>query len=124
MAALSTTGPWGHAAALRDKACSLVARRGPRESRPDALHQLIAHRAIAIEALLAAAFDRGRIGGRPVLHVDRQGAGELERAVVRLRRERNDQVEIESLEVLELLERHRPMGADVDADLAHGGDRE
>ena len=66
----------------------------------------------------------GRIGGRPIFDVGRERAGQLERLVVRLGRERDDQVEVEPLPVLELLEGHGPVLADVDADLVHGGDRE
>ena len=69
-------------AALLLTRCRLAAKK----PRPDPLQQLIAHRAIGVEPLLAAAFDRGRVGGRPVLDLGGERARELERLVMRFRR--------------------------------------
>ena len=76
----------------------------------DSRQQLIAQLAIALKPLFTAAFDRSRIRSRPILDVDRERAGEFERAVMRLRRQRDDQVEIEPLPIIELLERGRLVG--------------
>src|ERR1700694_970413 len=103
---------------------SLIPAGAPGEPRLDALRELVAHRAIAVELLLAAAGDDGRIRGRPILHLHRQRAGELECPVMRLRRERHDHVEIEPLPFLELLERHRPVLVNVEPDLVHYRDGE
>src|SRR5690349_5663180 len=43
-----------------------IHRSGSSEPVPNLLHELVAHGAIGIEALLAIAFDRGRIGRRPI----------------------------------------------------------
>src|SRR5262245_51875436 len=48
---------------------SFVGGSAERKARPDPRQQLVAHRAVRIEPLLAAAFDRGRIGGGPILDV-------------------------------------------------------
>src|SRR6266699_1427424 len=116
-----------HSAALHagyGHSSSLVAARAPGEPRLDACHELIAHVAIGVELLFAAAGGDGRIRGRPILHLDRQRAGELERLVMGFRRERHDHVEIEPLPFLELLERGRPVPVDVEPDLVHDRDRE
>src|SRR6266852_2810578 len=84
---------------------SLIGARARDESLANLSHQLIAHRAIGVEALLAIALDRGRIGCRPILDLDGKRARELERLVMRFGGERDDQIEIETFEVLELLER-------------------
>ncbi len=57
--------------------------------------KLVAHRAIGVEPLLAVALDVGRVGGRPVFDRGGDPVRELERLVVRLGRERDDQVEVE-----------------------------
>src|ERR1051326_355977 len=103
---------------------SLVAPGPPTEPRLDALDELVADLAIGVELLLAAAVDDGGIGGGPIFHLDGQRAGELERAVMRLRRQRHDQVEIESFPILELLERHRSMLVDIEPDLVDHRDCE
>ena len=48
--------------------------------------QLVADRTIGVEPLFAAALLDGRIGGRPVLHLDGGGPREFERAMMRFRR--------------------------------------
>jgi hypothetical protein len=57
--------------------------------------QLVAHVAVGLQDLLAAAVpdQHGGIEGRPVLDLHRHGARELQRLVVRLGRERDDEVE-------------------------------
>src|SRR6185295_17374352 len=94
------------------------------EAFSDPLRELVAHLAVRIEALLARALDRGRIGSRPVFDIGPERAGYLERAVMRFRRERHDQVEVEALPLFELFEGLRLVLADVEADLLHDGDRE
>src|SRR5258707_5894623 len=54
-----------------------------REAFPDSSQQLIAHIPIRVHPLLAAPFDRGRIRGRPILHICGECAGQLERLMVR-----------------------------------------
>src|SRR5262249_26531843 len=58
------------------------------ETLPDPLRELVAHRAIGLEPLLARALGDGRIGGWPVFDVGRQCTRQLQRLVVRLGRER------------------------------------
>ena len=86
---------------------------------------MIAHLSIGVQPLLAAALDRRGVRGRPILDVDGERAREFQRLVVRFGRKRDDQVEIQSLEIVDLFERQRPVRADVDADLLHrrGGQR-
>jgi len=48
---------------------SFIPRLLPGEALADAPRQLIAHRTVGIEALLARAFGRRRIGGGPILDV-------------------------------------------------------
>src|SRR5215510_2496846 len=103
---------------------SLVAPMARRKALPDPFQQLITHLPIRVHPLLTAAFDRGRIRGRPIFDIGGERAGQFERFVVRFGRKRDDQVEIEPLQVVELFERHRPMRVDVDADLLHRGRRE
>ena len=71
--------------------------------------------AVGLEHPLARAALKGRIGGRPILHVDRQRARQLERAVMRLGAQRDGEVEIQSFPVVELLDRLRLVGARIDA---------
>src|SRR6266851_8550796 len=99
---------------------SLVRAAPRKKPRPDPLQQLLANLAIRVHPLLAAAFDRRRIDGRPIFDLGGERTHELERLVVRLRRQRDDQVEIEPFEVVELLEGDGTVGADVDTDLLHG----
>src|SRR5437667_12389453 len=60
---------------------SLVSRLLAREALPDAPRELVTHRPVGVHALLARAFGRRRIRGRPVLHVGRNRARQLQRAV-------------------------------------------
>src|SRR5262245_30088714 len=83
---------------------SFAGDRGAREPGPDARHELVAHGAVAVEALLAIALDASRIGGRPILDRGGKPVGEFERLVMSLGRERNDQVVVQTFPVLELLE--------------------
>src|SRR5262249_49481432 len=108
----------------RVQICSFVAPMARREALPDSSQQLIAHIPIRIHPLLAASFDRGRIRGRPILHVCGECTGQLERLGVRLRRKGDNQVEIQAFQIVELFEGHRPVRLDVDADLFHRGGRE
>ena len=59
------------------------------------------------ERLEAKIFGAGRIVGRPVFDVGRHRAGQFQRLVVRLRRQRDDEVEIQPFPVVEFLERGR-----------------
>ena len=58
-------------------------------------------RPIGVEDGVARAFAGGRVERRPVDDVDRHGAGEFERAVMRFGRQGDDQVETVVLEILE-----------------------
>ena len=62
---------------------------------------MVAQLAVGVEDLGAAALDRGRVVHRPELDVAGHGAGELDRAVLRLGRERDDEIEGGVLEVVE-----------------------
>src|SRR5208283_5925627 len=86
---------------------SFIARSGPRKALADAREQLVAHLAVGIEPLLAAPFDIARIRRRPILDIDAAGAGEFQRPVMGLRRQRDDEIEIESLPLVDLLEGDR-----------------
>src|SRR4029434_6658174 len=81
---------------------SFVAAPAREKAHPDPLQQLVAHVSVRLHALLPAAVDRGRIGGGPVLDVERERTRELKRLVMRFGRERDDEVEIETLQILEL----------------------
>src|SRR3977135_2426571 len=98
---------------------SLVPGRWRREALLDPRAEHVAHLPIGVEPLRAAALLAGRILRRPVFDIGRDGAGEIERLVVRLGRQGDDQVEIEPLPVFQLLEGHRPVLRDVEADLVH-----
>src|ERR1700722_14695142 len=74
---------------------SLVAGARPGKALPDTLHELVADFPIGVEPLRAASFNDGRIRRRPILHVDAAGAGQFQRPVMRLRRQRDDEIEIE-----------------------------
>jgi hypothetical protein len=81
-----------------------IARGYGAEALPDPAHQLVADVAIGVEPLLAVTLGDGGIGGRPVFDVEGERAGEVERLVVGLRRERDDEIEVEAFEVFEFLE--------------------
>src|SRR5258708_38449684 len=82
------------AAPVREKTC------------PDPLQQLVAHVSVRIHALLSAPFDRGRIGGGPILAVGRARAPELQPLLGGFWRGRDDPIQIEPLHILHLLPRH------------------
>src|ERR1700756_2501537 len=75
------------------------------EALADAHRESVADLAIGVELLLAAAIGVGRIMRRPVFDVGRERARQVQRLVVGLRRERDDEVEIEPLPVFQLFER-------------------
>src|SRR5215471_21658022 len=54
---------------------SLVRPAARKKPRPDPLQQLLAHLPIGVHPLLAGAFDRRRIGGRPILDLGGERAG-------------------------------------------------
>src|ERR1700722_4744295 len=59
---------------------------------PNSLHELIANLTVGGEPLLAVAFNGGRIHGRPIFHLDARGAGQFQRAMMRFRGERNNEI--------------------------------
>src|ERR1700750_1481564 len=61
----------------------------------DAQEQRVAELAIGGELLLAAAMGRGRVHRGPVFDLGGERARQLQRLVMRLRRQRDDEVEIE-----------------------------
>src|SRR5689334_5310312 len=98
---------------------SFIHRSGGSEPVPDLLHELVAHSTIGIEALLAIAFDRGRVRRRPVFHGRRHTITQSQRLMMRARRQRNDQIEIESFEIVVTGKVDRLVLGNVDADLVH-----
>src|SRR5215475_6134359 len=70
----------------------------------NAQQKRIADLAISGKFLLPAAVDGGRVVGRPIFDISRKRPRQLQRLVVRLRRQRDDQVEIEPFPILQLLE--------------------
>src|SRR5215813_9896089 len=101
-----------------------VPARPPGKALLDAPHQHLAHIAIGVEPLLPAALGHRGVGSRPIFDLGRERPRQLEHLVVRLGRQRDDEVEVEALPLLQFLERHRLVAGDVDAGLVHGGDRE
>src|SRR4051794_26312408 len=73
----------------------------------DARQQAVADVAVGLQLLLAAAFDAGRILGRPVFHVRGIGVGQFQRLVVRFGRQRDDQIEVQAFPIVQILERLR-----------------
>src|SRR3954454_16930350 len=100
--------------------------RGGRKARRNPGEQLITHRPIGVEPLLAMPLDVSRIRRRPVFDSGGDAMRHLERLVMRLGRKCHNQVKIEPvLEVLKLLEGHRLAGPGVGARLtARGGGEE
>src|ERR1700677_4932239 len=90
-------------------AVSLVAAASRQKAFADMFRKLVAHGAIGVQPLHAAAFDGARVGGRPIFHIDAAHAGEFERAMVRLRCQRDDEIEIKPLPFVELFEGYRFM---------------
>ena len=74
--------------------------------------------AVGEEDLVARSEGRGRIGRRPVFDGDRLRARQLERTVMRFRRERHREVEVE---VAERFERGRLVVAEIEPDLGENG---
>src|SRR5262249_2883530 len=83
------------------RALSDLRRGHGREPLADASHQAVAHLAVGFEHRLAAALDNRRIHRVPELDLAGHGARELDRPVLRLGRERDDQVVGSVLEILE-----------------------
>src|SRR5690606_12679451 len=90
------------------------------ESPLDALEQAVAYGAVGGEDLIAMADleQSGNVERRPVLDVDRHGPGQLERLMVRFRRERDDQIECR---IVKISKRLRLVARQVDADFVHDG---
>ncbi|VUX47756.1 hypothetical protein DF3PA_70078 [Candidatus Defluviicoccus seviourii] len=88
--------------------------------RADTGEQLVAHVSVGVEAGLAAALDDRGIERVPEDHLACHRPGEFDRAVLRFRRQRDHQIE---RLVFQVVERFRPVAADVDADLVHRLDR-
>src|SRR5450631_4909313 len=99
-----------HAAA---RPYSPTRRPGPGKPLADAQRQLVADLAIGLQLLLAIALGAGGIVGRPVFHVGRERARQFQRLVMRLRRQRDDEVEIEPFPVVQFLERGRLVAGNV-----------
>ena len=80
--------------------------------------QLVADAAVVRQHLLAAAVPdhHGRIERRPVLDVDRHGARQLQRLMMRLGRQRHDEIE---RGVVQVAQRLRAVLRDIDPDLVH-----
>src|SRR4051812_29672941 len=89
------------------RACLPARRAALGKALADAQEQAVADVAVGLQLLLAAAFDTGRILGRPVFHVRGIGVGQFQRLVVRLRRQRDDQVEVQTFPVVQVLKRLR-----------------
>src|SRR5262245_40283981 len=66
----------------------------------------------------------GGIGCRPIFHVSRDGARQFERRVMCLRRERDDEVEVQALVFLYLVEGARLVLGGVHAELLEHAHRE
>ncbi len=92
-----------------------------RETLQDPPHEAVADLAIGVQAHLAAAFDEGGVEGVPELDLACHMPGHLDRPVLGLGRERDDQVEAV---VLQHLEAARSVLGDIDAHLLHHRHRE
>ena len=91
--------------------------RADAEAPRDSRGQRVAHLAVGRPASARASRSRqGRILGRPVFDLDRPAAGQLDGPMLRLGRQRDDQVEGVVLEVVEGL---RPVADRSTADLGH-----
>src|SRR5450755_5084071 len=87
---------------------SSPARRAcARKSLANPHRQGVADLTIGLQLLLAIALGAGGIVGRPVFDVGRQRARQFQRLVMRLRRQRDDEVEVEPFPIVEFLERGR-----------------
>src|SRR6202790_5057020 len=94
----------GHTAVIIHLVQSPARRAGLRKPLANPHRQGVANLAIGLELLLAVAFRAGGVMGRPVFDVGGKRVGQFQRLVMRLRRQRDDEVEIEPLPVVELLE--------------------
>jgi len=83
--------------------------------------QRVAHRSVRLKQDLAAALDRGRIKGWPELDLACHGPGHFQRLMMRLGRQRNDQIEII---IIQLIEAFRPMAANIEPLLGHDSGNE
>src|SRR3974390_2919079 len=103
---------------------SFIAPCPAAEPLADMRQQLVADGAVGIELLLAAALDRRRIGCLPVLNLGGERPRHFQRLVMRTRRERHDDIEIEPLQLVQILERVGAVARNIDADFVHHGNPE
>src|SRR5262249_19707631 len=77
--------------------------RPPIDPKPggDAGFQRVPQVAVGVETLVTAAFDQGGILGRPIFDERRRSPGQLHCPMMRLRRQRDDEVEGRVLHVIE-----------------------
>jgi hypothetical protein len=73
-----------------------------------------------LQLLFAVALGAGGVVGRPVFDIGGERAGQFQRLVMRLGRQRDDEVEIQALPVVEFLKSGRLVGGDVLAETANG----
>src|SRR4051812_32235580 len=104
---MTTSGGYGPRRSPGRRQCSPARGAAFRKPPADAREQAIADLAIGLKLLLAIAFGSGRILGRPVFDVGGGGPCQVQRLVVRLGRERDDEVEVKAFPVLQILEGHR-----------------
>src|SRR5262249_61012779 len=83
---------------------SFIAGTAGNETLANTRQNLVAHLPIGLKPLLAAAFHRGRIGGRPVFPINPLWAGQCERPGMRPRRRPTVEGEIESLPIVQFFE--------------------
>src|ERR1700730_8149160 len=92
---------------------------GLRKAPADAHRQDVADFAIGLKLLLAIAVGSGRIMGWPVFDVGCKRPRQFQRLVMRLRRQRDDEVEIEPFPILQFLEGGRLMARNILAQFGH-----
>src|SRR5262249_11547780 len=119
-----TTGERGGFTAIVMQESSSARRADPGKTAPDAQQKLVADLAIGIHLLFTVAVRCRRVMRRPVFDVGGQCPGQVQRLVMRLRRQRDDQVEIQPLPVLQLLEGGGLVAGNVLPELGDHGDRE
>src|ERR1700682_2357193 len=107
MAGQSTTAVHRQVLLVSPRLSSFISACAREEALANAREQLVAHLAIGVEALLAAAFDGARVRSRPIFNIGAADASDFERTVMRFGRQRDDEVEIEPLPFVELFECHR-----------------
>src|SRR5689334_16188205 len=103
---------------------SFIAGTARNETLPNTRQNLVAHVTIGLKPLLAAAFDRLWIGGRPIFHIDTAGAGQFQSAVMGLGSKRDNEIEIEPLPFVQFLEGQRLVPRNIKADFGHDRDGE